>query len=176
MIQTGWPEKKVEVSHQISPYFGVRDELNIYEEIVVRGGPMSLRREMMNRLHYAHSGVVSSLSRARESMYWPGISSEVRQFIERCDVSRAFDQKQPKETFMAHEIPDRPWAKVGTDLFSYEDRNYLICVDYYSLFWEVGFLENTKSATIIRKLKAYFARYGIPDTCMSDNGPQYTST
>lgn len=179
VIQTGWPERKAEVTHQISPYFGVRDELSIYEGIVVRGErvviPMSLRREMMNRLHYAHSGVVSSLSRARESMYWPGISSEVRQFIERCDVCRAFDQKQPKETFMAHEIPDRPWAKVGTDLFSYEGRNYLICVDYYSSFWEVDLLENTKSATIIRKLKAYFARYGIPDTCMSDNGPQYTS-
>ena len=179
VIKTGWPERKAEVTHQISPYFGVRDELSIYEGIVVRGErvviPMSLRREMMNRLHYAHSGVVSSLSRARESMYWPGISSEVRQFIERCDVCRAFDQEQPKETFMAHEIPDRPWAKVGTDLFSYEGRNYLICVDYYSSFWEVDLLENTKSATIIRKLKAYFARYGIPDTCMSDNGPQYTS-
>ena len=55
--------------HQISPYFGIRDELSVYEEIVVRGErvgvPQSLRREMMNRLHYAHTGIVSSLSRAR---------------------------------------------------------------------------------------------------------------
>lgn len=41
--------------------------------------------------------------------------------------------------------------------------------------WEVDVLENMKSGTIIQKLKAYFARYGIPDTFMSDNGPQYTS-
>ena len=57
------------MSHQISPYFGIRDELSVYEEIVVRGErvgvPQSLRREMMNRLHYAHTGIVSSLSRAR---------------------------------------------------------------------------------------------------------------
>lgn len=87
-------------------------------------------------------------------MYWPGMSSDVRQLIKICDVCRAFDQQQPKETFVAYEIPNRPWAKVGTDMFSYNSRIYLICVDYYSSFWEFDLLENTKSATIVRKLKA----------------------
>ena len=31
--------------------------------------PMSLRRDMLRRLHYAHSGIVSTLSLARESIY-----------------------------------------------------------------------------------------------------------
>jgi len=30
--------------------------------------------------------------------------------------------------------------------------------------------------TVIRKLKAHFARYGIPETVVSDNGPQYSAT
>ena len=83
---------------------------------------------------------MSTLSRASESMYWPGMSSEVRQFVESCHVCRAFDQQQPKETFVAHEIPSRPWAKVGTDMFSFNGRIYLLCVDYYSSFWEVDLL------------------------------------
>ena len=45
-------------------------------------------------------------------------------------------------------------------------------VDYYSNFWEVDYLHNTKSKTVFRKRKALFARYGIPDTLVYDNGPQ----
>ena len=36
--------------------------------------PKSLRRDMLYRLHYAHSGVVSAFLLARESIYWPGMS------------------------------------------------------------------------------------------------------
>ena len=137
--------------------------------------PKSLRRDLIRRLHYAHSGVVSTLSRARECIYWPGMSSEIKQFIETCDVCRAYDMRQPKETLVSHEGPERPWAEVGVDLFSYRSRNYLICVDYYSSFWEIDLLEDTRSATVIRKLKAQFARHGIPETCVSDNGSQFIS-
>ena len=117
--------------------------------------------------------VLSALSRATECIYRPGLSSEIKQFIETCDVCRAHDKRQPKETLISHEVPERPWAKVGIDLFSYRSCNYLICVDYYSSFWEVDLVENTRSATVIRKLKAQFARHGIPATCVSDNGSIY---
>ena len=46
-------------------------------------------------------------------------------------------RKQPKETLIPHEVPDQLWAKVGVDLLTYRGRNYLICVDYYSSFWEI---------------------------------------
>ena len=48
-------------------------------------------------------------------------------------------------------------------------------MDYYSSFWEIDLLEDTRSATVIRKLKAEFARHGIPGTCVSDNGSQFIS-
>ena len=76
---------------------------------------------------------------------------------------------------MSHDIPDRHWAKVGTDLFAKDGRDYLITVDYYSNFWEVDLLPSTESTMVINKLKNHFARYGIPDTIVSDGGPQYVS-
>ena len=48
-------------------------------------------------------------------------------------------------------------------------------MDYYSNFWEVDNLSSTESISVISKLKAHFARYGIPDVVMSDNGPQFSS-
>ncbi|VDI64748.1 Hypothetical predicted protein [Mytilus galloprovincialis] len=56
---------------------------------------------------------------------------------------------------------------------TFETRNYLITVDYFSNFLEIDYLENTLATTVIHKLRAQFARHGIPDTCFSDNGPQF---
>ena len=40
---------------------------------------------------------------------------------------------------------------------------------------EIQKLSSTTSASIIKALKAIFARYGIPASLMSDNGPQFAS-
>ena len=52
---------------------------------------------------------------------------------------------------------------------------YLLVIDYFSRFVEVVKLKTTTSASIIEVLKPIFARFGIPETLMSDNGPQYSS-
>ena len=51
----------------------------------------------------------------------------------------------------------------------------MITVGYFSNFWEIDRLENTKSSIVIKKLKAHFARYGRPCVVVSGNGPQFTS-
>ena len=65
--------------------------------------------------------------------------------------------------------------KVGTDIFTYDGDDFLVTVDYFSNYWEVDKLQDTKATTTVRKLKAQFARHGIPDIVVSDNGPQFTS-
>ena len=76
---------------------------------------------------------------------------------------------------IGHEIPLRPWQKVGTDLFEIGNETFIVVVDYYSNFIEVKKLSGTRSVSIVAYLKEQFARYGIPDELVSDNGPQYTS-
>ncbi|CAC5392488.1 unnamed protein product [Mytilus coruscus] len=56
---------------------------------------------------------------------------------------------------------------------TFQSKNYLVTVDYYSNYWEVDYLEDTLALTVIRKLRAQFARHGIPDVCFTDNGPQF---
>ena len=76
---------------------------------------------------------------------------------------------------MPHEPTDRPYEKVGADLLVLARKDYLILVDYCSNFWEVDRLHDTKASTCIRKFKSHFARNGIPDIVVSDNGTQFTS-
>ncbi|KAL7873908.1 hypothetical protein SRHO_G00048780 [Serrasalmus rhombeus] len=55
-------------------------------------------------------------------------------------------------------------------------QEYLLLVDYYSKFTEIEWLgKDTKSAIVISHLKSQFARHGIPDIVISDNGPQFIS-
>ena len=56
-----------------------------------------------------------------------------------------------------------------------DDRDFLLTVDYYSNFWEIDRLEDTRSVIVIRKLKNHFSRYGIPEQLVSDNGPKFSS-
>ncbi|KAK3715610.1 hypothetical protein QZH41_009028, partial [Actinostola sp. cb2023] len=137
--------------------------------------PKSMRKSIKKELHSSHSGIDGCLRRARESVYWPGMSSEIKEWISTCETCREYETAQPKEPLMSHEIPERPWAKVGIDILTFQGTDYLVTVDYYSNYWEIDRLENTKSATAIRKLKAHFARFGIPSRLVSDNGPQFTS-
>ena len=76
---------------------------------------------------------------------------------------------------IAHELPDRPWQNVATDLFMLEDEQHLIVVDYYSRYSELERMSTTTSSAIVNKLKAIFAGHGIPEKLVSDNGPQFSA-
>jgi transposase InsO family protein len=132
------------------------------------------RNEIMSHIH-THIGIEGCLKRARECAYWQRMNSELRDYISKCDVCQTYGLKQPKETLKSHDIPTIPWVKIGTDLFCFSENYYLITMDYYSSFFEIDRLYDTSSKTVISKLKQHFARWGIPETVIPDNGPQYSS-
>ena len=82
---------------------------------------------------------------------------------------------QSKEPLLQHDTTDRPWSKIGIDLCELHNRVLLVICDYYSNFIEVERLNNTTTCGVTKALKAQFARYGVLDTVVSDNGPQFGS-
>ncbi len=60
-IRQGWPNSKSEVAEIVHPYFDVRDELTVQDDLVY-----SLRRRMMEVAHETHIGMEGCLRRARE--------------------------------------------------------------------------------------------------------------
>lgn len=77
---------------------------------------------------------------------------------------------------MTTPIPERPWQRVGTDLFTWDKKTYLVVIDYFSRYIEVAHLHAASAETVISALKNIFARHGVPVVLMSDNGPQYASS
>ena len=88
--------------------------------------PAGLRSDMMAKCHAAHIGIEGCLQRAQESMYWPQMATDSKDYILRCDVCLAHQSSPPKETLMQHEIIAQPWVKVGADLCDLNGRTLLV--------------------------------------------------
>ena len=72
-------------------------------------------------------------------------------------------------------MPNRPWKRVGIDLFNHNKGWYVIVADYYSKYPWIQAVPATASKDVISALKSCFAEYGIPEDVISDNGSQFTS-
>ena len=99
----------------------------------------------------------------------------MEQFIKQCPTCVKVTLP-PREPMLSPELPKYPWQKVATDLFALNKQSYLLVVDYYSRYPEVIKLNSTTSASIVSAMKTIFSRHGIPQTVISDNGPQYDSS
>jgi transposase InsO family protein len=72
---------------------------------------------------------------------------------------------------MSHAAPARPWEKVGVDICTIRQQDYLITVDYLSGYIEVDRLPSKRVSDVIYCLKVQFARHGLPLEVVSDNNP-----
>ncbi|KAL1249126.1 hypothetical protein QQF64_020131 [Cirrhinus molitorella] len=95
--------------------------------------------------------------------------------VGQCSICQERRSANTKEPLLLHSIPERPWQVVGTDLFTWNEQNYFVLVDYYSRYFEMERLHSCTAAAVIAKLKAAFARHGIPERFISDNGPCYSA-
>ena len=86
MILKGWPDTRRETPHSIIEYFGFRDELAVSDGIVYKGMnivvPPSLRQDMLAQIHESHQGIKKCKQRARETLFWPVMCSEIEKMVE----------------------------------------------------------------------------------------------
>ena len=113
-IQQGWPEHKSRVPPCIRAYYDFRDELTIQDQLVFKGPriviPAVLRKEMMSMIHASHIGIEGSIRMARDSLYWPRMNADLKEYISKCNICLAHRAVPGKESLLQHEIPERPWA------------------------------------------------------------------
>ena len=175
--QSGWPRKR-SLTLEIRPYHTVSSELCIEDGLLMRAGriviPSAMRSEVLKQIHTGHQGIHKCRERARQSVWWPKLSKDLEEMVKRCqECSRA--QNQRSQPLIPSELPDLPWQKVGTDLFEWRKAHYLLIVDYYSRYIEIAKLKGTTSEEVILHTKSIFARHGIPEVVISDNGPQFSA-
>ena len=86
-----------------------------------------------------------------------------------------FQQTQPKDKMIHHDILVRPWDIVGAGLFTLNNKHYLCIVDYHSKFPIIKKAEDLSADSLILKCKVIFAEYGIPCKIISGSGGNFIS-
>ena len=174
-LLTGWPESTSDLPQCLREYNTYADELTVSGDFVFKGSavvvPQDTRPFLLERIHSSHIGVNGCIRRAREALFWPGMTKQIQDKIAHCTVCLEHESNSCKEPLKSHPVPTRAWEKVGVDIFTFRERDYLITVDYLSGYFEVDRLKSKKVRDIVYVLKQQFARHGIPEVVFTDNSP-----
>lgn len=91
----GWPSKS-SVDSKCVNYWQHRNEIAVEEGLLMRGSriiiPASLQKEILESIHEGHQGTTKCRARARESVWWPGLSTQIEAYVSRC--TRCIQEKQ----------------------------------------------------------------------------------
>ena len=157
----GWPVQKRQLPEPVQHYWNYREELAIENGLIFKAHrlviPTSQRAKYLRHLHTGHLGEETTLLLARETVFWPGISDDIRNAVKACDVCQKHKPAQQKEPLISHDVPSMPWVKLGFDIFEHHSHHYLLVADYFSKFSIVKKLSNQTSGHVINLLKTIFA-------------------
>ena len=112
VILDGWPDKKELTPQCIHHYWVFRDELSVCDNIIFRGCrvliPKATRPMMLQRIHASHTGAESCVRKARDILFWPQMSQDIRNHVSQCEVCNELKPNQTKEPMQFHNVPVRP--------------------------------------------------------------------
>ena len=179
-IITGWPETIKQLPTDIRVFWGLRDQLSVYDGLVLKGQqiviPQTLHGEILRQLHTAHLGQEKTKLLAKDTVYWVNINRDIEQFTKACSICQQHQPSQTPEPLLQHDIPTKPWDVVGTDLFDLNGSQWLIIADYYSKYPVVKQLPTpSPSSVVVNITRQVFAEFGTPSKVVSDNGPHFSS-
>ena len=157
-------------------YWSYIDELTLRNGVIFRGNRVVvskvLQSEMLTRIHASYLGAETYLRKAKDVIYWPKMTSEVKDFIRNCTACNDYLQNNRK-AIISYPIPSKPWSRIAMDIMTLFNRIYLITVDSYSDFWEYILPNNPAAASAIRCCNRNFSRNGIPDVVLADTARQF---
>ncbi|XP_055590022.1 uncharacterized protein K02A2.6-like [Uranotaenia lowii] len=178
-IDNGWPRKienpKLKAFHSRRESLSVVNGCIMMEDRVVV--PEFYSQRILRQLHRGHQGMERMKAIARSVVYWPNIDNDIQDLVRRCDICASAAKSPPHFQPQPWPRADGPWKRIHLDYAGPLDgMYYLVIVDSYSKWPEIFQTRSTTAAVTIRFLLETFARFGIPETLITDNGTQFCSS
>ncbi|KFD64029.1 hypothetical protein M514_23739 [Trichuris suis] len=173
----GWPAK---VDKAFQSFANKKSELSVHKNCLLWGNkvviPRQGQQQVLQELHLNHPGIVRMKSLARCYVWWPNINADIEKCVFKCATCQTNRHSPPRAPVHHWEVPRNPWSRLHIDFAGpFQGERFLIIVDAYSKWLEVRRMKSTTAENTITQLRELFATHGIPDSIVSDNGPQFTS-
>lgn len=176
-INKGWPAKVNNI--ELKPFHLCRNELSVENGCILRGHkviiPKIFRERLLEELHQSHFGVVKTKSEARGRMWWPNIDKDIETKIGSCNACNIMRNDPPQAPLAPWPFPRRVWERVHLDMFTLQDKQYLVAVDAHSKWVECFLMQKTDSSAVVSKLGDMFSRFGLVRTLVTDNATNFSS-
>lgn len=179
-VLTGFPARRDRTDLAVRQYWTIREQLSIDDGLVFFGSrvvvPSAARRSVLARLHASHQGIVRTKRRAAQTVYWPGISNDIIQMIERCQPCQEHRPSLPKEPLLSDPLPEFVFQSVSADLFQAGNLHAMVYADRLSGWTVVHQWRHSPTAKeAIRAVIGNFVELGDPMRFWSDGGPQFAA-
>ena len=177
-VQSGWPDNCE--NDQMKPYWTRRTDLSLQDGCILWRNcvlvPPPLQKKVLEELHEGHPGIVKMKSLGRLFAWWPGFDQDVESVVKSCVVCQQHRPSPPAAPVHPWMWPSHPWSRVHIDYAGpYLNHRFLVIVDAHSKWIEAFAMSSTTSFSTIEKLRSVFARFGVPEMLVSDNGTNFTS-
>ena len=177
-IVNGWPLSGKSLRGELLKLYANRDRLTVYGDIIMFDSrlyiPYNLRDKYLQFCHEGHQGIDKCRRRARQLFWWPGLSTDVEDFVKKCNVCIR-NSAIKHEPCIFTPLPEGPWVEIGSDIMVFEHQLYLIIADYYTKWIECIAIPTQTAKVVVSVMKEVFSRLGVPKVVRSDNGSCYDS-
>ncbi len=160
-------------------YFEKKDELFVDNNVLMWGHriivPKKLRHKILQELHSAHLGIVKTKKIIRGLVYWPQVDKDVEKLISGCEACLRTRPAPPNAT-ATWPSAEKVWSRVHADHLGPVNGNmYLLITDSFSKWLEVMKVRNLTAKETVEKFREVFARFGLPNTVVTDNATSFKS-
>ncbi|KAJ8887355.1 hypothetical protein PR048_013570 [Dryococelus australis] len=129
LVQKGWPWKPSAAPVSCRAFWSVQGELSIIRGLLMKGTtlviPTALRKGILTRIHIGHMGTKKCIERARATVWWPGITNDIKTCIFSCETCLKEKTNIP-EPLIPSPLSQAPLEVVGTDLAERKGKHYII--------------------------------------------------
>ena len=141
-INVGWPCEQRKLPQELHPFWNFREDLSVEDGLATKSSrlpiPSTLRQKVLEQIHEGHQGMEKCIFKARDSVFWPGISDDIWETVEWCGICQS-TSRAIKPVGNVSEVPPHAWHTLGTDLFYWNKMDYLVVVhkamDLLKLWW-----------------------------------------
>ena len=111
--KSGWPTRN-QLCRELKEYWSIQGNLTlsdalllyVYQARIVV--PSCMRLQTLEKIHQGHQGIQRCRLRVDSSVWWPGVSKAVENFVHLCPTCQKLTTP-PREPLMTTPLPSYPW-------------------------------------------------------------------